>query len=129
MKLIRQQAMYKNNPRTHSTLQNKKAVLTAATYFKVSTSLMSQRQKNVVYITSKTAKPEWRNPEAAVRKCSAIWVFLKSHTKFTAKHLWWSLLLIQLLAANLQPVTLFKKRLQQRCFPVNFWKIFTTAFL
>ena len=37
--------MYKSDPRTHSAQQNKKAVLTAAAYFKVSTSVMSQRQK------------------------------------------------------------------------------------
>ena len=37
-------AVHKNNPQTHSSQQHKKAVLTAAAYFKVSTSVRSQRQ-------------------------------------------------------------------------------------
>ena len=38
------QAVPKNNPKPHSPQQNKKAVLTAAAYFKVSTLVKSQRQ-------------------------------------------------------------------------------------
>ena len=37
-------AVPKYNPRTHSPQQNKKAVLTTAAYFKVSTPVRSQRQ-------------------------------------------------------------------------------------
>ena len=37
-------AVHKNNPRTHSPQQNKKAVLTAAAYFKISTPVPSQIQ-------------------------------------------------------------------------------------
>ena len=37
-------AVPKNNPRTHSPQQNKKAVLTTTAYFKVSTPVRSQRQ-------------------------------------------------------------------------------------
>ena len=37
-------AVHKNNPRTHSPQQNKKAELTTAAYFKVSTPVRSQRQ-------------------------------------------------------------------------------------
>ena len=38
-------AAHKNNPRAQSPQQNKKAVLTAAAYFKVSTPVRSQEQK------------------------------------------------------------------------------------
>ena len=38
-------AAHKNNPLTHSPQQNKKAMLTAAAYSKVSTPVRSQRQK------------------------------------------------------------------------------------
>ena len=38
-------AVHKNNPRTHSPQQNKKAVLTIAAYFKVSTPVKSQGQQ------------------------------------------------------------------------------------
>ena len=53
-----------------------------------------------------------------------------THTHTHTPSLHWNLFLIKLLqAAILLPVTLFKKRLQQRCFPVNFTKFFTTLFL
>ena len=51
---------------------------------------------------------------------------LKSFTNFTGKHLCWSLFLKNLRAAGLQ---LHKKRLQNRCFPVNFAKFLRTHFL
>ena len=38
-------AVHKNHPRTHSLQQNKKAVLTTAAYFKVSTAVRSQGQQ------------------------------------------------------------------------------------
>ena len=38
-------AVHKNNPLTHSSQQNKKAVLTTAAYFKVSSSVMPQGQQ------------------------------------------------------------------------------------
>ena len=41
--LSRKEAAHKNYPRTHSPKQNKKTVLTAAAYFKVSTPVRSQR--------------------------------------------------------------------------------------
>ena len=40
---------------------------------------------------------------------------LKNFSKFTGKHLFWSLFF-----AGLRPATLVKKRLWHRCFPVNF---------
>ena len=51
---------------------------------------------------------------------------LKSFANFTGKHLCWSLFLKNLQAEGLQ---LHKKRLQRRCFPVNFAKFFRTPFL
>ena len=44
-------------------------------------------------------------------------VVLKNFPKFTVKHLW-----------SLRPATLLKKRLQHRCFPVNFEKFLRTPF-
>ena len=41
---IIQKAAHKNNPRTHSPQQNKKAILKTAAYFKISTPVRSQRQ-------------------------------------------------------------------------------------
>ena len=62
--------MYKNNPRMHSTQQNKKTVLTAAAYFKVSTSVMSQRQKTLFILLLKQQNPneETQKPFASVRQ-------------------------------------------------------------
>ena len=51
---------------------------------------------------------------------------LKSFPNFTGKHLCWSLFLKNLQAEGLQ---LCKKRLQHRCFPVNFVKFLKTHFL
>ena len=45
--------------------------------------------------------------------------------KFTGKHLCQSLFFNKL--AGLRPVSLFKKRLWQRCFPVNFSKFLGIA--
>ena len=52
--------------------------------------------------------------------------FLRNFTKFTGKHLCQSLFLNKL--AGLSPVTLLKKRLWHRCFPVNFVKFLRTPF-
>ena len=51
---------------------------------------------------------------------------LKNFAKFTIKHLCQSLLLNKV--AGLMPVTLLKKRLCHRCFPVNFAKFLRTPF-
>ena len=51
---------------------------------------------------------------------------LKNFTKFTGKRLCWSLFFNEV--AGL-PATLLKKRLQHRCFPVNFVKFLATPFL
>ena len=50
---------------------------------------------------------------------------LRNFAKFTGKHQ--SLFLIK--AQTLRPVTLFKKRLWQKCFPVNFAKFLRAPFL
>ena len=51
---------------------------------------------------------------------------LKNFTKFTGKHLCWSLFFN--IVAGLRPTILLKKRLQHRCFPVNFVKFSRTPF-
>ena len=51
---------------------------------------------------------------------------LKDFTKFTEKHLCQSLFLSKV--AGLRPVTLLKKRLWHRCFPVNYPKFLRTPF-
>ena len=45
---------------------------------------------------------------------------LKNFAKFIRKHPCWSLLFNKV--AGLKPATLLKKRLRDRCFPVNFAK-------
>ena len=51
---------------------------------------------------------------------------LGNSTKFTGKHLCQSLFFNKV--AGLRPATLLKKRLWQRCFPVNFLKFLRTLF-
>ena len=52
---------------------------------------------------------------------------LKNFTKFTGKHQCQSLFFNKV--ACLRPVTVLKKRLWHRCFPVNFAKVLRTSFL
>ena len=52
---------------------------------------------------------------------------LKNFTKFTGKHLCWSLFFDKV--AGLKPETLFKKKLQHRCLPVYFVKFLRTLSL
>ena len=54
-----------------------------------------------------------------------IWTVLRNFTKFTGKHLCQSLFF----NSGLRPATSLKKRLWQRCFPVNFVKLLRTLFL
>ena len=61
------------------------------------------------------------------QRCSLKKVFLKNFIKFSGKHLCWSLFFNKV--SGMRPATLFKKRLQQRCFPVNFVKFLRTPFL
>ena len=51
---------------------------------------------------------------------------LNNFAKFTGKHLSQSLFFNRI--AHLKPVTLLKKRLEHRCFPVNFCEIFQNNF-
>ena len=51
---------------------------------------------------------------------------LRNFTKFTGKHLCQSLFFNKV--AGFRPVTLLKKRLWHRCFPVNFVKFLRTPF-
>ena len=52
---------------------------------------------------------------------------LKNFTKFTGKHPGWSLFFSKV--PSWRPATLLKKRLQYKCFPVNFAKFSRAAFL
>ena len=51
----------------------------------------------------------------------------RNFAKFTGKHLYQSLFFYKV--PDLSPATLLKKRLWQRCFPVNFAKFSGTPFL
>ena len=62
----------------------------------------------------------FQNTESATR------VVLKNFTKFTGKDLRQSLYLNKV--AGLMAATLLKKRLRQKCFPVNFVTFLTTTF-
>ena len=68
---------------------------------------------------------EFISPEVAVHTFEWIGAF-KNFAKFAAKHLWWSLFLIQLKASACNFV---QKKLQHRCFLVNFAKSFSAPFL
>ena len=59
-------------------------------------------------------------------RCSVKKGVLKNFAKFAGKGLCWNLFFNK--AANLRPATLFKKRLQHRCFLVNFSKFSRRSF-
>ena len=61
------------------------------------------------------------------QRCSLKKVFLKNFTKFSGRHLCWSLFFNKV--SGMRSTTLLKERLQQRCFPVNFVKFLRTPFL
>ena len=61
------------------------------------------------------------------QRCSVRKGLLRNLAKFTVKHLFQSLFLNKV--ADLRPVTLSKKILWNRCFPVNFAKFLRTPFL
>ena len=61
------------------------------------------------------------------RRCSVRKDVLRNFTKFTGKHLYQSLFFNKVAAPR--PAVLLKKRLWQRCFPVNFVKFLGTPFL
>ena len=48
---------------------------------------------------------------------------LENFTKFTEKHLCWSLFLNKIEGLSLRPATLLIKRFQHTCFPANFVKL------
>ena len=54
-------------------------------------------------------------------------VALKTYAEFTGKHLFWSLLLMKLQAGS--ACNFIKKRLQYRCFPLDFMKFSRTPIL
>ena len=62
--------------------------------------------------------------EAVDRTCSAV---LENFAKFTGKHLYQSFFFNKV--EGLRPVTLFKKRLRQSCFPVHLAKFLRTPFI
>ena len=61
------------------------------------------------------------------RRCFVKMSILTSFTKLTGKHLCWSLFFNNV--ADRRPATLLKKRLQPKCFPVNFPKYVRAPFL
>ena len=61
------------------------------------------------------------------RRFSVRKVVLRNFAKLTRKHLCQGLFSKNV--AGLRPVTLLKKRLLRRCFPMNFAKFLTTIFL
>ena len=51
---------------------------------------------------------------------------IKNLAEFTDKHLFWSIFFNKVV--GLGPTTLLKKKLQHKCFPVNFAKFLRTPF-
>ena len=68
----------------------------------------------------------WRNSKSSHRRFSVKEDVLRNFTKFTEKHLCQSLFFNEV--AGLRPVTLLKKRLLRKCFPLNFVKFVRTFF-
>ena len=64
------------------------------------------------------------SPKAVAQMCSVKKLLLKLHTEFTGKYQCWSLFNK---VAGLQTSNFIKKRLQYRCFPVNFTKFLGTS--
>ena len=62
--------------------------------------------------------------EAVVRRYSVKKSVLNNFTKFSWKHLYWSIFFKKV--AGLRPTVLLKKRLWHSCFPVNFVKFLST---
>ena len=69
----------------------------------------------------RSSRPEKQSPEVFCTKGA-----LRNFAKFTEKHLCQSLFFDEV--ADLRPVTLLKKRLWHRCFPVDFAKFLRTPF-
>ena len=67
----------------------------------------------------------WKSTQPALFNCVALGA-LKSFAKFLGKHLWQGLSFNKL--ANCRLAALLKKRLQHRCFHVNFTTFLRTAF-
>ena len=67
------------------------------------------------------------NFKSSYRKCSVRKGVLRNFAKFTVKHVRQSLFFNKV--AGLRLATLLKKRLWDRCFPVNFAKFLTAPFL
>ena len=61
------------------------------------------------------------------QRCSFKKEFLSNFTKFKGKHQCWTLFLNK--GSGLRSATLLKKRLQEKCFSVNFVKFWRTTFL
>ena len=76
--------------------------------------------------TSSTLSNETFLFRSSYRRCSVKKGLLRYIAKFTGKHLCQSLFFN--IVAGLRPVTLLKKRLWHRCFPVNFAKFLRTLF-
>ena len=96
--------------------------------------------KFLICITLRTTTtPNWIHPlnirkweqcntfRSSHRRCSVKKGVLRNTAKFTGKQLCQSLFLHKI--AGFRPVTLFKKRLWHRCFPVNFMKFLKAPFL
>ena len=94
----------------------------------------SQNVKNVLLdsidkdipITNNTSTENIMN-RSSHQRLSRLKVVLRNSTIFTGKHLCQSLFFNNV--ASLRPVTLLKRRLWHRCFPVNFVKFLRTPFL
>ena len=73
------------------------------------------------------AELEVQQNRSSHRKCSVKkGIVIKNFAKFTGKQLCWGLFFNKV--AGLRPATLLR-RLQQRCFPVNFGKFLKTPIL
>ena len=94
-------------------------------YYKETTSIMINGFHNANWLPLASTKKN--GARSSHQRCSMKNVFLRNFTKFTKQYLRQSLFFNKV--ADLGSVTLLKKKLWHRCFPVNFAKFLRKPFL
>ena len=85
-------------------------------------------EEKITSTSNKVAKYFWSSHRSRTshRRCSVKKGVLKNFASFTGKHLYWSLFYE---VTGLQPANFLKKRLQHKCFSVEFAKLLRTPIL
>ena len=85
-------------------------------------------RRKITSTSNKVAKHFWSSHRSRTshRRCSVKKGVLKNFASFTGKHLYWS---YNTCITGLQPANFLKKRLQHKCFSVEFAKLLRTLIL